>query len=129
MLVGLLTFMLVSLENECETETGVQLPSKYETYGTLSIHEQLRKNLTVNLTFTLNDCIIFRYDMSNCLFEATLQQIEKDCGCAPKYFVDMIEGFEACEGIQKQCMTTHMEAMGEQRIILDGGKQKVFTIH
>jgi hypothetical protein len=36
--------------------------------------------------------------MSNCLFEATLQQIEADCGCTPKYFVDIAEGFEACEG-------------------------------
>ena len=62
--------------------------------------------------------------MSNCLFEATLQLIEEDCGCTPKYFVDIVEGFEACEGIQKQCMNIHMEAMGEKRIIKDHGIPK-----
>ena len=30
MLVGLLAFMLVGLENECGTETGVKLPSRSE---------------------------------------------------------------------------------------------------
>ena len=28
----------------------------------------------------------FRYDISNCLFEATLQEIEKQCQCIPSYF-------------------------------------------
>ena len=67
----------------------------------------------------------FRYEMSNCLFEAALQKIEDECGCTPKYFVDIVEGFEACEGVQKQCMNIQMEAMGEKRDILDRGQIKV----
>jgi hypothetical protein len=79
------------------------------------------KTETNRLKFT------FRYEMSNCLFEATLQRIEEECGCTPKYFVDIIEGFETCEGIQKQCMKLHMEEMGELRIIKDQGIFKVRT--
>jgi hypothetical protein len=46
-----------------------------------------------------------RYEMSNCLFEATLQQIE-------------MEGFDPCEGTQKQCMNLLMAEMGDQGSIL-----------
>jgi hypothetical protein len=49
--------------------------------------------------------------MSNCLFEATLQQIEADCGCTPKYFVDIAEGFEACEGKQVSISPTFYEQL------------------
>jgi len=63
--------------------------------------------------------------MSNCLFEATLQHVERTCNCTPKYFADIIEGFEACEGKQKKCMNAHMADMGEQRNIVDRGEVKV----
>jgi hypothetical protein len=71
------------------------------------------------------DQFFFRYEMSNCLFEAALQKIEEECGCTPKYFVDIVDGFEACEGVQKQCMNILMEAMGEKREIMDRGQIKV----
>ena len=35
--------------------------------------------------------------MSNCLFEATLQKIERDCGCTPKNFVAVANGTETNE--------------------------------
>ena len=63
--------------------------------------------------------------MTNCLFEATLQKIEADCGCTPKYFTDIVEGWEACEGPQKQCMNNLIAEMGEVRTILDSGRTKV----
>ena len=63
--------------------------------------------------------------MSNCLFEATLQQIELDCGCTPKYFVDTVQGFEACEGKKKKCMAKLMGAMGDYRSVKDNGEVKV----
>jgi hypothetical protein len=44
--------------------------------------------------------------MSNCLFEAALQKIEADCGCTPKYFVDLSDGYEACEGVQGPMLST-----------------------
>jgi hypothetical protein len=59
--------------------------------------------------------------MSNCLFEATLQKIEAVCGCTPKYFVDIVEGFEACVGPQKQCMNKLIGAMGEARSVKMNG--------
>ena len=83
--------------------------------------------MVINKTETNKLKFTFRYEMSNCLFEATLQRIEEECGCTPKYFVDIIEGFETCEGIQKQCMKLHMEEMGELRIIKDQGIFKVRT--
>jgi hypothetical protein len=63
--------------------------------------------------------------MSNCLFEATLQQIELDCECTPKYFVDTVQGFEACEGKKKKCMAKLMGAMGDYRSVKDNGEVKV----
>jgi hypothetical protein len=38
--------------------------------------------------------------MSNCLLEATLQKIEADCNCTPKFFMTTVTGFEPCEGKQ-----------------------------
>jgi hypothetical protein len=36
--------------------------------------------------------LFYRYEMSNCLFEATLQEVEKVCNCTLKYYVDIAEG-------------------------------------
>ena len=47
--------------------------------------------------------------MSNCLFEATLQKIEHDCGCTPKNFIDVIEGYEICAGEAKKCMNDKLQ--------------------
>jgi hypothetical protein len=63
--------------------------------------------------------------MSNCLFEATLQKVESECGCTPKYFTDIVEGWEACVGPQKQCMTKLIGQMGEFRTVQDKGEAKV----
>jgi hypothetical protein len=53
----------------------------------------------------LNTEVIFndicpRYEMSNCLLEATLQKIESDCKCTPKFFMTTVTGYEPCEGKQ-----------------------------
>lgn len=69
-----------------------------------------------------------RYEMTNCLFEATLQEIEKECNCTPKYFMDTVEGFSACEGKQKKCMNQLMTEMGDKREIIDDGEEKVGLI-
>jgi len=63
--------------------------------------------------------------MSNCLFEATLQEVEKLCNCTPKYYVDISEGYEACEGKQRKCMNQLMIEMGDQRSVVDRGEIKV----
>jgi hypothetical protein len=67
--------------------------------------------------------------MSNCLFEATLQKVESECGCTPKYFTDIVEGWEACVGPQKQCMTKLIGQMGEFRTVQDKGETKVMAIY
>ena len=58
-----------------------------------------------------NQCITvsFRYEISNCLFEATLQEIEHVCGCTLQNFVDVVDGFEACDGQKKECMDELMQ--------------------
>lgn len=63
--------------------------------------------------------------MSNCLFEATLQEIEKICNCTLKYYVDIAEGYEACEGGQRKCMNQLMVEMGDKREVNDHGDIKV----
>jgi len=63
--------------------------------------------------------------MSNCIFEATLQQIELKCKCIPKYYLEVSENSEVCEGAQKSCMMKELLDMGETRTILDDGLQKV----
>ena len=67
----------------------------------------------------------YRYEMSNCLFEASLQQIELQCNCTPKYFVGTVEGFEACEGKKKKCMHDLLGEMGDFRSIMDEETEKV----
>ena len=66
--------------------------------------------------------------MSNCLFEATLQEVEKQCNCTPKYFVDISPGYDACEGKRKKCMNQLMVEMGDKRDVLDGDEVKVTHI-
>ena len=63
--------------------------------------------------------------MSNCLFEATLQEVEKECNCTPKYFVDISPGYDACEGKRKKCMNQLMVEMGDKRDVVDGDEVKV----
>ncbi len=43
----------------------------------------------------------------------------------PKYFVDTVQGFEACEGKKKKCMAKLMGAMGDYRSVKDNGEVKV----
>jgi hypothetical protein len=61
--------------------------------------------------------------MSNCLFEATLQEVEKLCNCSPKYYVE-ISGYNACEGKSKKCMNQLMVEMGDKRDVVDGDEIK-----
>lgn len=62
--------------------------------------------------------------MTNCLFEATLQKIEFDCGCTPKNFIEVVSGYKACTGEQKECMNNLMEQIGDVKSIDDDGEQK-----
>ena len=63
--------------------------------------------------------------MSNCLYEATLQKVEKECGCTPGKFVDIVEGYHACEGEGKRCMRNLMNQLGAQSVIDDLGESKL----
>lgn len=63
--------------------------------------------------------------MSNCLFEATLQQIESNCNCTPKYYLDVVQGFNACEGTQRKCMNDLLLEIGRQKTFYDKGVKKV----
>ena len=65
----------------------------------------------------------FRYDISNCFFEATLQEIESQCQCIPAYFADVSE-LPLCQGQQVSCMNDLKERIGEFRAIMDNGTQK-----
>ena len=63
--------------------------------------------------------------MSNCLFEATLQNIEEECKCVPRYFAEEAPGVEICMGKSKLCMGRLNKLMGDDRFIYDNGTKKV----
>ena len=65
--------------------------------------------------------------MSNCLFEGTLQAIESRCNFTPKYFVDIADGYDACEGKKKKCMNDFLTQIGDKRTIVHDGQLKVPT--
>ena len=64
----------------------------------------------------------FRYDISNCLFEATLQKIEENCHCVPAYFQDTVPDVLVCTGPSINCMKQLKDEMGSIKHITDGGK-------
>lgn len=63
-----------------------------------------------------------RYSLGNCLYEATLQRIERDCNCLPVNFLD-VEGLdndlEACAGPSKVCMNRLINKIGTEKYIVD----------
>ena len=63
----------------------------------------------------------FRYEISNCLFEATLQKIEENCHCVPAYFQDTVPEVPVCIGSSINCMKQLKEEMGSIKHITDGG--------
>jgi hypothetical protein len=65
----------------------------------------------------------FRYDISNCLFEAALQRIELECNCVPAYFQETAPDVNVCSGSMIQCMNYLKERMGEFRYIYDRGEK------
>lgn len=59
--------------------------------------------------------------MSNCLYEAALQKVEKECGCmSAKYKYDD-HTYPTCEGTQKKCLNHYLDLMGTERSIDDRG--------
>ena len=64
----------------------------------------------------------FRYEISNCLFEATLQKIEENCHCVPAYFQDTVPEVPVCTGSSINCMKQLKEEMGSIKHINDEGK-------
>ena len=63
--------------------------------------------------------------MSNCLFEATLQRIEKQCECVPRYFADEAPEIEVCQGLGISCMNDLLDVMGDNRTVYDNGMEMV----
>ena len=63
--------------------------------------------------------------MSNCLFEATLQQIEKECNCVPRYFSNVVPEIDVCQGQKTLCMKKLLDVMGDYRTVLENGIKKV----
>ena len=70
----------------------------------------------------------FRHDISNCLFEATLQQIQTDCNCVPAYFQHVIPDVKVCSGSKIKCMNDLKKSMGEFRYIMDRGNLSIHRL-
>ena len=63
--------------------------------------------------------------MSNCMFEATLQRIEIECNCVPRYFSELVPEIEVCKGPRASCMKKLLDLMGDYRTVFDNGTEKV----
>ena len=63
--------------------------------------------------------------MSNCMFEATLQRIEIECNCVPRYFSELVPEIEICNGPGASCMKKLLNLMGDYRTVFDNGTEKV----
>ena len=64
--------------------------------------------------------------MSNCLFEATLQNIENICNCVPTYFDEDDSVVDVCVGQSLACMKEQNMLMGDSKTIIDSdGTEKV----
>ncbi len=64
--------------------------------------------------------ILNRYSMTNCLYEASLQKIARDCKCIPTIVDTFVEGEEklpSCQGPGKLCMTSILDDIGTERYI------------
>ncbi|XP_059078307.1 uncharacterized protein LOC131876825 [Tigriopus californicus] len=68
----------------------------------------------------------YRYEMSNCLYEATLQKVERECGCTSAQFrYEHIQPqYPSCEAANKKCMNDLIDLMGTERTIDDEGVNK-----
>jgi len=59
----------------------------------------------------------YRYEMSNCLFEAAFENILEQCKCAPGFHMmggdEAMETYEICMGANLTCMNDLMNRMGE----------------
>ncbi len=63
--------------------------------------------------------------MTNCLYEAALQKIGKDCNCIPASFAKYLPtSLNMCMGKMKLCMISIMQDIGSKRIIDDGDERK-----
>ena len=60
----------------------------------------------------------FRYEMSNCLFEAAFENILEWCKCSPGFHTmgggEAMEKYEICVGPSLSCMNDRLNRMGEQ---------------
>ncbi len=59
--------------------------------------------------------------MSNCLYEASIQQISRECNCIPSfvaaYLSEGVASQPICEGPGKHCMSSIMDDIGAERFI------------
>ncbi len=86
-----------------------------------NIHTQPYNSSTLN-TLALCNMHICRHDMTNCLYEASVQKIEETCQCAPLAILP--SNYSTCEGQGKLCMSSFMEDIGSLKHVVDGGETK-----
>jgi len=59
----------------------------------------------------------YRYEMSNCLFEAAFEKILEDCKCAPGFHneggADAMDTYEVCTGADLACSNEILNRMGQ----------------
>ena len=62
----------------------------------------------------------YRYEMSNCLFEATFENILETCKCFPGFHTmggeEAMEKFDICMGENLTCMNELLNKMGMEKL-------------
>lgn len=65
----------------------------------------------------------YRYEMSNCLFEAAFEKILDECQCAPGFHneggSDAMEVYDVCTGGQLACSNEILNRMGQYSRVID----------
>ena len=114
-------FSLSSEMRDCYGEDEISL-----TF--LPRHHGFRSAAGLGLTGELRNCIS-RYEMSNCLFEATFEQILESCQCAPGFHTmggdEALRKYEICQGKSLNCMNNILNRMGEfDEVHVEGGARR-----
>ena len=67
------------------------------------------------------DVIAFRYEMSNCLFEAAYEEILHRCNCTPSFHLVAYEEYPSiCSGHKLTCMSKILTEIGKFNQVSQG---------
>ena len=69
--------------------------------------------------------LVYRYDIGNCLFEATYQKVLEECKCTPYFHWAGVKEYKNfCRGQSLLCMNEVLSRLGEFNEVIDNTENK-----